>query len=423
MNMLRRHIAIAALLSVAIGCDRAPQTLRVETVDVPAPAGSIVPQTALMKTGDLVISRLEPRADKGYRFRAARWNRHRWSDPVTIDDSTDIAMFTADLPGIAELPDGAWLAYWERMDRAAKDDPVATVIKLARSADFGRTWTQLPPPHRDDGAGEHSFLAPFSIGSELGLAWLDAKREHHTHSPASGPTPASDEYFGAIGLRYASFRADGSQNADAFVDPITCECCPTSAAVTIRGPVIVYRDRAAPEGVRPEDIRYETPTVRDIHLVRFENGHWTEPRRVHADNWVFNACPDNGPAVDTVDNHVAVAWWTAVGNQPRAFVVFSEDAGDHFGPPIRVVAKAGEGQVTVAIAAQGRAAVVGWLENHETWARWVGADGRVSQAVSLGHAPNHSRLPRWITTNGGVVAVWTDETKAVRTIRMARLTQ
>lgn len=421
VNMLRTRIALAtALLSATVGCDRGPQAPRVEFVDVPSASGSIVPQLALMQTGDLVVSWLEPRADKGYRFRAARWNRHSWSEPVTIDDSTDIAMFTADLPGIAQLADGAWLAYWERKDTATPD-PVATVITLARSTDLGRTWTQLPPPHRDGVAGEHSFLSAFAIGPDLGLAWLDARKQRYVHTAASGGTKAGDEYFGAIGLRYASFRADGTQHADAWVDPITCECCPTSAAVTTRGPVIVYRDRVTPPGVRPEDIRYETPTVRDIHLVRFEDGRWTEPRRVHADDWVFNACPDNGPAVDAVDNHVAVAWWTAAGNQPRACVAFSEDAGDHFGPPTRIDAQAGEGQVTVAIAAHGRAAVVGWLENHQTWARWVWADGRSGPAVSLGHAPNHSRLPRWITTDDGVLAVWTDEAGGARSIRMARL--
>lgn len=137
---------------------------------------------------------------------------------------------------------------------------------------------------------------------------------------------------------------------------------------------------------------------------------------------MINACPVNGPAVDAVDNHVAVAWWTAAGNQSRAFVSFSEDAGDHFGFPTRIDAKAGEGQVTVAVAADGRAAVLGWLENHETWARLVGADGRAGPAVLLGSAPNQSRLPRWITTHDGVIAVWTDETQGVRRVHMARLT-
>jgi hypothetical protein len=222
-------------------------------------------------------------------------------------------------------------------------------------------------------------------------------------------------------LRYASFSADGTQRSEAFVDPITCECCPTAAATTSRGPVIVYRDRVTPTDVKPEDVRYDTPTVRDIHLVRLENGRWSEPRRVHGDDWVFNACPDNGPAVDGIGTNVVVAWWTAVNNQARASVAFSNDAGDTFGPAIRVDTKAGEGQVTVAALDDGRTAVVGWLEDRQTWARWVSADGRLGERVALGPAPNHSRLPRWLSSNGEVTAVWTAEARGLRSIHMARL--
>jgi hypothetical protein len=89
---------------------------------------------------------------------------------------------------------------------------------------------------------------------------------------------------------------------------------------------------------------------------------------VHADNWVFNGGPDNGPAVDAVDDHVAVAWWTAAGGGAHVSVAFSKDAGDSFGPAIRIDRSRGEGQVTVAIVDQGHGAIVGWLEGRETWA-------------------------------------------------------
>jgi len=79
---------------------------------------------------------------------------------------------------------------------------------------------------------------------------------------------------------------------------------------------VVYRDRAAPPDVRPQDIVYETPTVRDIYLVRREGERWSEPRRVHADNWVFNGCPDNGPAVDA--DGASVARCVVDGGRGRA---------------------------------------------------------------------------------------------------------
>lgn len=270
-----------------------------------------MPQMNTATNGTVVLSWLEPRRDKGYRFRAALRRGSGWENTVTIDDSPDITMFSANLPGVAQLPGGPLLAYWERADRRAKDDPYATTIQLARSVDNGRTWAPLPSPHGADGvSGEHSFLSAFSTGSKLGLVWLDAQKQHHVHTPPSGGRETKDEWLGAIGLRYASFQSDGQQVTDTFIDPITCECCPTSAAVSTKGPVAVYRNCVAPPGARPQDIRYETATVRDIYLVRLEKGHWTKPRRVYPDNWVFNGCPDNGPAVDAGGERVAVARWT-----------------------------------------------------------------------------------------------------------------
>jgi hypothetical protein len=102
-------------------------------------------------------------------------------------------------------------------------------------------------------------------------------------------------------------------------------------------------------------------------------------------------------------------------------VAFSKDAGDSFGPAIQVDRARGGGQVTVPIVDQGHAAIAGWLEGHETWARWVGEGGQLGTPVLLGPAPSHSRLPRWISSSEGVLAAWTQETQGRRTVQMARL--
>ena len=215
-----------------------------------------MPQVSATAAGEILLSWLEPRADKGYRFRAAIGNGARWGVLVTIDDNRDVKMFSANLPGVAELPGGALFAYRERSDRSAPSHPYATVIQLARSADHGRTWAPLPSPHADGATGARSFLSAFPAGSVLGLVWLDAQSQHHTHTPAANPASETDDWAGAVGLRYTSFRQDGMQAAaSSFIDPITCECCPTSGAATARGPVVVYRDRVAPPGTRPQDIR------------------------------------------------------------------------------------------------------------------------------------------------------------------------
>jgi hypothetical protein len=404
---------VVGLLSGACANEHA---LRVEPVDGPAPEGSVVPQATALENGDLVLSWQEPRPDQGYRFRAAVRSRGVWGEPSTIDDSPQMSMYSANLPGIAEFRGGVLLAYWELSDTR---EEYATTIQLARSEDRGRSWTRLPTPHPDGTSGQHSFIAPFHAGLDLGLVWLDAGRRHHV--PASADGDATTE--GAIGLRYASFGPDGGERAAAFIDDIACECCPTAAIATPRGPVVVYRDRATPAGTKPENVTQDSGTVRDITVTRLEDGAWTKPHLVHADGWVVNACPDNGPAIDAIGNRLAVAWWTAPEDEARVSVAFSPDAGDTFGPSILVDGAQPDGQVTVALIEGGSAAIVGWLEGGKTWARWVGDDGELGRPLTLGAAAHHSRLPRWIARDDGrVLATWTEENEAgVRRVRMALL--
>lgn len=415
------YLSLGAVLISACGPTTSPPppaiTLRGEALTTPIPPMSVVPQFTALGDGEVIASWFEPRAGKGYRFRAAVRRDGTWSPASTIDESADIAMFSADLPGVSPLPGGALLAYWEHLDRGSQD-PTATRIRLARSDDRGKTWVSLPSPHREAASGEHSFMATFPLEHGLGLTWLDAQKQQYR--PPDKPDGAP-EWRGAIGLRWAALAADGTPTKDAFIDPITCECCPTAAARTARGPVIAYRDRVTAD-MAPEDVRDDAGSVRDIHVVRLEHGAWTTPRRVFADDWVINACPDNGPAIDAVDDRVAVAWWTGAGERPHVSVAFSDDSADTFRPPVTVSVKPAVGQVTIALVDRGEAAVVGWLEDGQAWARWVSRDGHTSAPRALGRAPRRARLPRWLADGDGVLALWTDVAESTTTVRLERLT-
>ena len=143
---------------------------------------------------------------------------------------------------------------------------------------------------------------------------------------------------------------------------------------------------------------------------------------MHADNWVANVCPDNGPAIDAADNEVVVAWWTRAGSQPKVQLAFSSDDGNTFADPIRVDAGKGEGQVTVTLLPTRKAAVVGWLEDGNTWARYVDQFGRSSQPEVLGASPHHSRLPHWVLSDPQhVTAVWTSGTREKPHVEVAEL--
>ena len=70
-----------------------------------------------------------------------------------------------------------------------------------------------------------------------------------------------------MSLRAAHFDRGGKQLSEDAVDRRVCECCPTAAAVTTDGPIVVYRNRSADE-------------VRDIYLSRFTGEAWTVPAPV-----------------------------------------------------------------------------------------------------------------------------------------------
>jgi hypothetical protein len=271
-------------------------------------------------------------------------------------------------------------------------------------------------PHRDGVSGSHSFVSTFPVGDSIGLVWLDPRRQHHILPEHGEGVDDEAHSHGAIGLQWTTVASDGGLGADVTIDSVTCECCPTAAAMTSRGPVVVYRDRQPADG----EIRDGQSEIRDIYLIRLERGRWTSPLRVNADNWLINGCPDNGPAIDAQGERVAVAWFTAAGDSPMVKVAFSENSGDNFSAAMRLDQGSGDGQVTVALLEHG--AVVGWLENQAAWARWVSPDGQMSAAVSLGPSPIRSRLPRWLAREDGIIAVWTGQMQNdERQVRISKL--
>jgi hypothetical protein len=398
-------------------CASQVDTLTVIHESSPAPAGSLVPQMIALQSGAVGLSWLEPLPDSGYRFRMAVRRNGSWSEPRTIASGAGVIMFTADLPGLQQFAGGRLLAYWEMADRSSAD-PYATAIHLAYSTDEGVTWSPSVTPSPDDVSGSHSFLASFRLGQDVGLVWLDP---YHTKYVAPEKPDGKGVWMGAMGLRFMTVTPAGRISDAPFIDPITCECCPNAAAVTSRGPIVAYRNREVVEGTQAADVRNDAGTVRDIYTVRLEHGRWTEPVRVNADNWVINACPDNGPAVDASGDHVALAWWTAPALKPRVSVAFSSDAASTFAAPIHIDHGSPDGQVTVALLPDARRAVVGWLESGQAWARIAGSNGAVSDAIALGASPRRNRLPSWIPQDDGVLAAWTDSEKGRTSVRVSRL--
>ena len=71
---------------------------------------------------------------------------------------------------------------------------------------------------------------------------------------------------------------------------------------------------------------------------------------VHNDNWQIAACPVNGPALNAMGRRVAIAWFSAKGDQGHSFVAFSSDAGKSFTAPIPLDDASALGRVDIVAA-------------------------------------------------------------------------
>ena len=159
---------------------------------------------------------------------------------------------------------------------------------------------------------------------------------------------------------------------------------------------------------------HEGNDIRDIYVTRLVNQRWTTPVAVHNDGWRVQGCPVNGPAISARGREVAVAWFTAKGEQGRTFVAFSRDAGRTFGAPVRVDDVSSLGRVGVALLADGSAAVT-WVEfsaEHSQFrvrrvdARGDGAAGAKWPAADIAEASG-TRYPRLAQVGDELLFAWT----------------
>lgn len=396
--MLRRARSLAVRTSVLLlttGCaadpiERAPvEDLR----ELAAPVGAGSGQPNLFAVGERVyLSWIEPEGEESHALRFAVWEGGYWSAAHTIARGSDFFVNWADFPSLSALSDGTLAAHWLVRSGSRSYD---YDVHLALSRDSGRSWGGSLVPHRDGTQSEHGFVSlfPWSDGS-LAAAWLDGREMaggEEAHDGHGGP--------GAMTLRHTTLSAAGELGPEVVLDERTCECCQTAAAITSRGPVVVYRDRS------PEE-------VRDISVVRHAEGRWSEPRPVHQDGWQITGCPVNGPAVAAEGERVAVAWFTAAQEEPRVLLAFSDDAGGTFGAPARVDDGDPVGRVAVLLLEDG-SALVSWLESvgegAEVRVRRIAPDGGRGPAatVASSSAARASGFPRMVRMGEQLVFAWT----------------
>lgn len=359
-----------------------------EPIASPAAVGSAQPQLTVSGRG-VLLSWIE-RAGTQATLKFAERTATGWTETRQVATGDDWFVNWADVPSVIRLADGSIYGHWLQ-----KSGPgtYAYDVRLARSMDDGKTFSESFTPHHDGTQTEHGFASLFQMpGAGLGLVWLDGRAMKAGHDAHGGG--------GDMSLRGAIYSADGKQLMETAIDSRVCECCPTAVAVTADGPIAAYRDRS------PEEIR-------DIYISRLVDGKWTTPAAAHADNWKIAACPVNGPALSAEGKTVAIAWFTATGDQGHAYAAFSSNSGASFGAPVRLDDASALGRVDIELLRDG-AALATWIEFADGRAgfkaRRVEANGQKGPAFTVSNmaASRASGYPRMARSGDEVLFAWTE---------------
>lgn len=393
---MRKGFAFAAtaasIATVFLSCLAAYQNteapISVRPTGSPAGAGSAQPQLTVSSRG-VLLSWIE-RSGSNAALKFAERTATGWTTPRQVAAGNDWFVNWADVPSVLRLADGSLYGHWLQKSGPST---YAYDVRLSRSSDDGKTWSPSFLPHHDGTATEHGFASLFQTpAAGLSLVWLDGR--------ATKPAGHGEHGGGAMSVRSAVFDRAGRQTSEVLVDSRVCDCCPTAAAVTSEGPIVAYRDRSLDE-------------IRDIHVSRFVAGKWSEPVSVHRDSWKIAACPVNGPALSASGRTVAVAWFTAAGDEGHAYAAFSADAGASFGAPVRLDDTKAIGRVDVELLPDG-SAVATWIEVGDGPARFKirrvrpSGDRGAATVVAEINAARSSGYPRLAGFGNEVVLAWTE---------------
>ena len=391
---MRIFILIIALSQIFISCghpDSFPK-LKFEFIQVPSLSSG---QSRLFTNhiGETYLSWIEYEADTSYTFQYSKLEKSIWSSPVTIKNGKDWFVNWADFPSLIQSKNGDFAAHWLEM---RGDGTYEYDVHIALSNN-GKDWNKELIPHRDSLAAEHGFVSMSELeNGDFIVVWLDGRNTvstNHQHS----------NQMGAMTLRTASISANGKLYNEYELDQRICDCCQTDISVTREGPIAVFRDRSKSE-------------VRDISVVRVKDSVWMDPAPVHNDDWVFPACPVNGPSIETLDNHVGVLWYTGVNNNPKVQLSISEDFGANFGSPIKINEQKTLGRVDLTKWDNERF-IATWIEERDEqmmiMARLINREGNLSQSYPLAEISSSrlSGFPIISSSPNGAILTWTEVSK------------
>jgi len=361
-----------------------------QPIDPPALPDSGMPYLATAPNGNIHLSWIDPLPGKHHALRFSRWTGKQWTPPETIASGPNWFVNWADFPSLAILPDGAMLAHW--LTRNQTGGKYGYGIRITRRAPQSTQWREIHGLSLDEKEDYAGFLT--FVPNSPSAIYLAPPAGHET-------TAHGGEHAHRKTVRFASFSPAGALLSDKELDADACSCCQTAVGATQTGLIAAYRDHLPGE-------------IRDISVVRFTDGAWTQPKTLHPDGWKINGCPTEGPAISSSAQRVAIAWLTRANETPKIQVALSADEGQTFAQPQRIDNGNPAGRPTITAFDDGYLIV--WLEKTSTTAAEIRArrithSGRLFPAVTIAQATSGrgAGFPKVAVSGNQVLFAWRAE--------------
>ena len=324
-----------------------------------------------------------------------------WTTPSIIASGNKWFVNWADYPLIAADGNNNIISHFLEK---SEEGTYTYDVKLVTSSDQGKSWSEPVILHDDGKKAEHGFVSIVPYGENYFISWLDGRNAAMEEGEGH-----HGEHLGEMTIRGAIVDKTGKKTNEWELDNRVCDCCQTSAVITSNGPVVVYRDRSDSE-------------IRDISIVRFINGQWTQPKTIFPDNWKIEGCPVNGPRIDAIDNNLAVVWFNSPEKNARVNVVFSEDGGASFSKPVKVDDGKSLGRVDIVMLDK-KTAMVSWMEGSVIKAAKVYSTGKKDPSLIIASSSESrsSGFPQMTKSGNQIIFAWTDNKE--KRIKVSKLVQ
>ncbi len=300
-------LVVAVAVATLAGCDRGPAVSLAEASTVSAPTSvGAAPIIALSPDGARTVAWVSaPDGGTDGRMYVSTDDR----PPVEVRDTLGpIEPHGEAPPKIVYGADGVLHAvYVVGKEVPGRRFPMSA-LRYVRSTDHGASWTAPVSVTDTSVFGSYNFHA-LHAGSDgtVYVSWLDG-RDGKSATYMTRSTDGGHSW--AANVRVAAGES--------------CPCCRTAIATANDGALYLSWRTILPGNVR------------DIVVARSDDRgeSWSDPVRVHADEWSFDACPHAGPSLQVDgDGRLHVAWWTGKEGQAGVWYTRSDDGASTFDAP------------------------------------------------------------------------------------------